>query len=317
MIILMMAANTAFADFPRLGALTAADGFLPRQFTYRGSRLVYSRGIMALAGIASLLIIFFQASVTKLIPLYAIGVFLSFTLSQAGMAHRWWKVGKLNEGEQIVERGSTLTFDSGWKTKMIINGLGSVCTGMVMTIFAITKFEQGAWVIIILIPVMVSIFFSIHHHYKGLARRLSLEHYGAPPRLNRHRVILMAGGVHRGTLAALRFAHTLSDDITAVHVSIDPDETSKLQAKWETWGDGIRLVILESPYRLFIEPFLEYVEEIDKLRQPNELITIVVPQFVPKHWWKQWLHARTANTLRNVLLHKEGIVITEVPYQVE
>jgi len=316
MIILVMAANTAFADFPRLSAIAATDGFLPRQLTYRGSRLVYSRGIMALAFIASGLIIVFQASVTRLIPLYAIGVFVSFTLSQAGMARRWWKSGHLKAGEEKVERGSTLRFDPGWKYKMVINGFGASVTAVIAFVFGATKFTDGAWIVIILIPLQVFIFSSIHHHYRSVAERLSLEHFGAHPRISRHRVILLVGGVHRGSLAALRYARTLSDDITAVYVSIDPNEAAKIQKKWEIWGEGVRLVILDSPYRLFLEPLLEYIEEIDEQRQANEIITVVVPQFVPRHWWARFLHARTADTLRKVLLNRTEIVITEVPYEV-
>ena len=166
-VILIMAANTAFADFPRLGALHAGDGFLPRQMTFRGSRLVYSRGIIALAALASLLIVVFQASVTRLIPLYAIGVFLSFTLSQTGMARRWWKSGHLKPGEEIVEPGSTITRDPRWKLKMVINGVGAVATCIVMFVFAVTKFMDGAWIIILLVPALVAVFFTIHHHYKS------------------------------------------------------------------------------------------------------------------------------------------------------
>ncbi len=316
-VILILAANTAFADFPRLSALVAADGFLPRQLTYRGSRLVYSRGIVALALIASALIIVFQASVTRLIPLYAIGVFLSFTLSQAGMAHRWWKSGHMKPGEEIKERGSTLRFDPRWIFKMVVNGFGSITTLVVTLVFGTTKFAEGASLIVILIPCLVAIFWSIHVHYRRLAKQLSLDHYGAPTRAYRHRVIVAIGGVHRGTVQALRYAKLLSDDITAVHVSIDPEEAERVQKKWETWGDGYRLVILDSPYRLFIEPLLEYIEEIDDQRQPNDVITIVVPQFIPKHIWTEALHARTADAMRNALLNRSGIVITEVPYQVD
>ncbi len=316
-VILMMAANTAFAGFPRLSALTAEDGFIPRQFTYRGSRLVYSYGIVALALIASLLIILFQASVSKLIPLYAIGVFLSFTLSQSGMALRWWKSGRLKPGEEIKERGSIVKFDRSWLVKMMVNGFGAFCTLVVTFIFAITKFLEGAYIVIILIPILVVVFSAIHRHYRSVAKHLSLDNYGTPPHIMRHRVILPIGGVHRGTLAALRYARELSDDITVVHVSIDADETAKIQKKWEIWGDGIRLVILESPYRLFIEPLLEYIEGIDARRQPNEIISIVVPQFIPQHGINNLLHTRTANTLRNVLLNHKNIVITEVPYQVD
>jgi hypothetical protein len=205
---------------------------------------------VALAMIACLLIVVFNASVTGLIPLYAIGVFMSFTLSQAGMARRWWKVGRLKPGQKIDERGSTLQHQPHWELKMVINGFGAFCTLIVMLVFAITKFADGAWVVLILIPALVVVFSLIHAHYKDLARRLSLENYGAPARIARHRVILLVSGMHRGTLAALRYALTLSEDITAVHVSMDPAEAEKVKQKWETWGDGLRLVILDSPFRL-------------------------------------------------------------------
>ena len=316
-LILIMAANTSFADFPRLGALAAADGFLPRQLTYKGSRLVFSRGIMALALIASLLIIGFKASVSALIPLYAVGVFLSFTLSQAGMARRWWRVGHLKPGEAVKGHGSTLRYQPGWQTKLVVNAIGAVCTLIVMIVFAVTKFSGGAWIIIVLVPTLVLIFFRIHAHYKRLARQLSLEDYGAAPRMTRHRVILPIGGVHRGSLAALSYARSLSDDVTAVYIALDPAEAEKVQQKWETWGDGVRLVVLDSPYRLLVEPLLTYIDQIDARRQRNEMITIVVPQFVPKHWWSNALHTQTAVTLRMALMFRRGIVITDVPYQVD
>jgi amino acid transporter len=317
-VILIMAANTAFADFPRLGALAAGDGFLPRQLTFRGSRLVYSNGIITLSIIASLLIIAFRASVTLLIPLYAIGVFLSFTLSQIGMARRWWKIGHLKEDEKVVERGSTLVYDSKWKSKMLINGFGGICTLIVMFVFAITKFREGAWFVLILTPVLVMIFFTIHRHYQKLARRLSLEKFdGLPSRQTRHRVILPVSSVHQGTLEALRYAKLLSDDVTAVHISLDPAETEKVQKKWITWGEGTRLIILDSPYRLFIEPLLEYLEGIIDQRQPNETITVVVPQFIPSKRWHSVLHMQTANVLRSELLSRSGVVVTDVPYQIE
>jgi amino acid transporter len=316
-VILIMAANTAFADFPRLGALHAGDGFLPRQLTFRGSRLVYSNGIIALAVIASLLITLFQASVTRLIPLYAIGVFLSFTLSQTGMARRWWKIGHLKEGEEIVEPGSVLRYNQGWRLKMFINGFGAVCTAIVMIVFAVTKFREGAWIVLILTPVLVTIFFTIHHHYKDLASHLTLDKFsGLPARRTRHRVILPVSGIHQGALEALRYAKLLSDDVTAIHVSIDPAETQKVQKKWKTWGEGTRLIILDSPFRLFIEPLLEYIKEIVDNRQPNETITIVVPQFIPSKRWHQALHMRTADFLRQELLSRPGVVVTDVPYQV-
>jgi len=316
-IILILAANTAFADFPRLGALHAGDGFLPRQLTFRGSRLVYSNGIVTLAIIASLLIILFKASVTRLIPLYAIGVFLSFTLSQTGMARRWWRAGHLRPGVEIVDPGSTLKYEPGWQYKMVINGFGAVCTAIVMVLFAATKFREGAWIILILVPLLVTIFFTIHHHYKDLASHLSLNKFGGlPARQTRHRVIMPVSSIHQGTLEALRYAKLLSDDVTAVHVSIDAAETEKVQRKWKSWGDGTRLIILDSPFRLFIEPLLEYIKEIIDNRQPNETITVVVPQFIPSKHWHRTLHMRTADVLRQELLSKPGVVVTDVPYQV-
>ncbi|TLN27446.1 APC family permease [bacterium] len=314
-VILIMAANTAFADFPRLGALHAGDGFLPRQMTFRGSRLVYSWGIVALAILASLLIILFQASVTRLIPLYAIGVFLSFSLSQTGMARRWWKSGHLKADEEIVEPGSVIKFDQHWKPKLFVNGFGAICTFVVMIVFAATKFMDGAWIIIFLIPLLVSTFFTIHRHYKGLAKKLSMENFTTSPRLGRHRVIVLIAGVHRGSVAALNYARSLGPDVTAVHVSVDQAESEKIRAKWDTYGEGTRLVILDSPYRELIEPMLDYIEKIRGLSQPNELLTIVVPQFVPAHWWENLLHNQTALMLRFALLFKPGVVIVEVPYQ--
>jgi hypothetical protein len=316
-VILIMAANTAFADFPRLSALAAKDGFLPRQLTFRGSRLVYSYGIITLAIIASILVIAFQASVTRLIPLYAIGVFLSFTLSQTGMARRWWKIGQLKPDVEIKERGSTLRYEKNWHIKMFVNSFGAICTAVVMCVFAITKFHDGAYIILVLIPMLIMFFSYIHRHYTNVARRLSLEKYGEPPPYNiRHRVIVPISNVHQGTLAALRYARMLSNDITAVHVSLEPEDTEKVRKRWDRWGRGTRLVIVDSPYRLFLEPLLGYIEEILKNRQANETITIVVPHFVPSKKVHNVLHMQTAEMLRRELLATPGVVITEVPYQI-
>ncbi len=315
-VILIMAANTAFADFPRLGALHAGDGFLPRQLTFRGSRLVYSNGIVALAVIACTLIIAFQASVTRLIPLYAIGVFLSFTLSQAGMAKRWWKVGHLQPGQEIKERGSVLRYESSWRMRMAVNSVGSVATATVAIVFATTKFLDGAWIVLALTPLLVLGFFTIHHHYRDVAHDLSLDGFaGSPTRTARHRVIMPISGMHQGTLQGLHYARLLSDDVTAVIVSIDPVETEKVQKKWLQWGEGTRLVVLDSPYRLLVEPLLRYLQSIIDTRQPNETITIVVPQFIPTKGWHNALHMRTADLLRSELLSRSGVVVVDVPYR--
>jgi amino acid transporter len=314
-VILVLAANTAYNGFPRLSALQAEDGFLPRQLTYRGSRLVYSRGIIALAVMASVLIWLFDARVTQLIPLYAIGVFLSFTLAQLGMTRRWWKVGRLTPSGEARERGSVLRHDTRWRWKLLSNGLGALATAVVTLVFAVTKFTEGAWVVLIVIPALVTLFMAIRRHYIELGQNLSLDEYGAPPRVLRHRVILPISGVHRGTVAALRYARSLSHDITAVHVSVDADQTRRLEERWGLWGNGVRLVTLPSPYRLLMEPLLEYIERIADLLQSNETLTIVVPQFVARKWWHNLLHAQTAVLLRLALLYRPGIVITNVPYR--
>jgi amino acid transporter len=314
--ILVMAANTAYADFPRLAALQAADGYLPRQLTYRGSRLVYSRGIVLLALVASVLIVIFDASVTNLIPLYAIGVFCSFTLSQAGMARRWLKSGRLAPGEELRERGSVVRHDPRWRAKMIVNGVGAVITGVVAVVFAVTKFQGGAWVVMIVIPALVAAFYAVHRHYRALAGQLSLENFGPPGRVDRHRVVLALSGVHRGTVAGLHYARALSEDVTAVYVSMSPEATADIEKKWGLWGAGVRLVILNSPYRLLIEPLLSYIRELARQRQPNEVLTVVVPQFVPRRRWHNVLHAQTALMLRLALIAEPDIVITSVPYQV-
>jgi amino acid transporter len=323
-VILIMAANTAFADFPRLSALVAGDGFLPRQLNYRGSRLVYSRGIGLLALVASILIIVFRARVSSLIPLYAIGVFLSFTLSQAGMARRWWKVGRLKNKKQAklkpLPNGripEQLKYDSHWPTKMIINGVGALCTGVVMFVFAITKFHDGAWIVLVLLPILIFFFVSIHHHYQDLAQRLTLQGFKAPVSIRKQKVIIPISGVHRGTLNALRYAKSLSKDVTAVHVAVDAGAGEKTLLKWQEWAPEVNLIILGSPYRLLMEPLLRYIKNAAHNRKPNEIVTVVVPEFVPRVWWHSWLHTRAAQLLRLKLLFTQGVVIVEVPYVVD
>ena len=312
-----MAANTSFADFPRLAALQAGDGFLPRQLTDRGSRLVFSRGIVVLALLASLLIIIFRASVTALIPLYAIGVFLSLRSPRPVWRDDGTNPASFSPVRHYQVHGAVLEYDPHWRTKMIINAFGAVCTAIVAVIFAVTKFRDGAWVVLVLIPTLIFVFFRIKQHYEELAEQLTLTSYqpGAP--MHRHRVLLMVGGVHQGTLQALEYARLLSPDVTAVHISTDAAETAKIKQKWYEWGEGTRLVIIESPYRMMMQPLLNYIEEMLAVRQANERLTIVVPRFVPRHWWHNLLHRNTAAMLRTALLFRPGIVITDVPYLVE
>ncbi len=316
-LILIMAANTAFNGFPLLAAMIAGDGFLPKQLSFRGSRLVFTYGIVGLAGVASLLIVLFRAETTALIPLYAIGVFMSFTLSQAGMAIRWWRSRRLRPGETVAQLSSTLHHDPRWHIKLAINGFGALSTFVVMLIFAVTKFTSGAWIVVVIIPALVYLFFSIHRHYRHLAAHLSLDSFGAPTRIRRHRVILPISGVHRGTVHALNYARSLSADITAVHISVAPEDEAKVRAKWERWGDGVRLVVVPSPYRALIEPLIGYVRDVARRRQPGEMLTVVLPEFVPERGWQNLLHMNTGVFLRIGLLGLRNIVITEVPYHIE
>src|SRR5687767_14238035 len=312
--ILILAANTSFAGFPRLSAKLASDGFMPRQLNYRGSRLVYSYGIVSLGLASSILIVIFQASVTRLIPMYAIGVFLCFTLAQIGMARRWRRSGQIKD--ESTPTTQSLQYDKKWMLKMIASGFGAVCTAVVMVVFIVTKFVDGAWIVLAITPIFISVLLWVRRHYSNVASRLSLEKYGEPPPYNlRHRVIVPISNVHQGTLAALRYARMLSDDVTAVHISMEPEDTEKVNKKWEKWGRGTRLVIVDSPYRLFLEPLLDYIDEILSSRQPNETITIVVPHFVPRKKAHKVLHMQTAELLRRELLATPGVVITEVPYQ--
>jgi hypothetical protein len=201
----------------------------------------------------------------------------------------------------------------------VINGVGAFITAIVIVVFAVTKFRDGAWIVLVLTPSLVVIFSAIHRHYKRLADQLSLSNGAGVKvkRVRRHRVIMPIAGVHQGTIQALNYARSISADVTVVHVSSDPADAEKIQSKWMKWGDGVRLVVLDSPYRLLMEPLLEYIESIASVRQPGEIITIVVPQFVPSKWWHNLLHTQTAFWLRLALLFKSGIVITEVPYLVE
>jgi len=237
------------------------------------------------------------------------------------MARRWWRAGHIKPDNAVPdtahESRHILRYEKGWFLKMVSNGFGALCTAIVMFVFAITKFRDGAWIVLILTPVMISIFLWIHRHYVTVATQFSLKNYGEPPPYTvRHRVIVPISTVNPGTLAALRYARMLSNDITAVHISMEPEDTEKVRRKWEMWGRGTRLVIVDSPYRLFLEPLLDYIDEILASRQANETITIVVPQFVASKRVYMALHMQTAEMLRRELLATPGVIITEVPYQI-
>ena len=316
-LILLMAANTSYADFPRLAALHAGDGFLPRQLTYRGGRLVFSWGIMTLAIAASVLVVVMRASTTALIPLYAIGVFLSFTISQAGMVVRLRKIGKLQPGEVVKGLETNLEYDPHWRLHMVVSGFGAVCTFVVMMIFAITKFTSGAWFILLLIPILVFIFFRIHHHYKDVAQALSLEN-AAVKEIVTDKVItmLLVDGVHKGTLQMVKFAKSLGAPWHAVHVGVNQEKAATTQAKWDRYvGEG-NLVIIDSPYRHLLAPIREYV--IDLLEEnPGAIVHIVMGHLSMDSLFTQALHQNSSLILNLGLTGLERVVVTIVPLQVK
>jgi len=295
MFILVFAANTAFADFPRLAYFLARDGFIPRQFATRGDRLVFSNGILILGGLAALLIALFGGATHALIPLYAVGVFLSFTLSQASMVRRW-----------LTRR------EPGWRWRWVLNAVGAATTGLVMLVIAVTKFSHGAWMVVLLIPLLVALFLMIHRHYADVAGQLSLDDYGGPPPID-HTVLVLVGDLHRGVAAALRYAQTLSASVKAVYVEMDPERTQKLEEKWGKWGLGVPLVVLTSPYRSLLTPFLDYVNHLLALGE-HHVVTIVIPEFVPARWWQHLLHNQTALLIKGALLFRKGVVVVDVPF---
>jgi amino acid transporter len=298
MLILVLAANTAYSDFPRLASIVARDGYLPRQFTNQGDRLAFSNGIGALSVCAGLLLVVFQGDTHALIPLYMIGVFISFTLSQTGMVLHWRRLR-----------------EPGWRTSAFVNGLGAVATGIVLVIVAATKAVEGAWIIIVLIPVLVWVFTATRRHYSHVAAQLSLKGWrGDGPQ---HSIVLVPiGGVHRAVLQATAYAASLSDDVRALFVDTDAVATERVRCDWVKWGNGTRLDILESPYRSLMEPLLEYIERLQAER-PHDYVTVVLPEFVPARWWQHLLHNQRALLIKGALLFRPKVVVTSVPFHLE
>ncbi|MBK7218444.1 MAG: APC family permease [Candidatus Promineofilum sp.] len=315
-LILLMAANTSYADFPRLAALQAADGFLPRQLTYRGGRLVFSWGILTLALAASLLVIVMRASTTALIPLYAIGVFLSFTLSQTGMVIRFRKIGRLQPGETLKGLETDLEHDPHWRQHMLISGLGAIMTFVVMLIFAITKFTSGAWVVIVIIPILVYLFSRIHLHYKDVAEALSMEkNHKALVKTDRVVTMLLIDGVHMGTMQMVNFAKSMGNPWHAVHVGVNQEKTAAAQAKWQKYiGEG-ELVVIPSPYRHLVAPIREYVIGLLEAN-PGAIVHIVMGHLAMDSVMTQVLHQNSSLILNLGLTGLERVVITIVPLQV-
>ncbi len=297
-VILLLAINTSLAGFPMLASIMAKDGFLPRQLAHLGDRLVYSNGIIICAVVSCLLLVIFQGSTHALIPLYAIGVFGAFTLSQAGMVLHWSR-----------ERGPR------WRLHAVVNAAGAVTTAVVVSVVAVSKFVHGAWIVVILIPLMVLGFLSVRRHYDTLRGQLTLRGF-VPPKIGRHPVVLLVGGLHRGVVTALTYARAISPNITAITVDLEPTATARLQQQWQEWAPDVPLVVLDSPYRSVMQPVLHYVDQMEKQRD-GDYMTIILPEFVPARWWQHLLHNQTALLLKTALLFRKGKVAISIPYHLD
>ncbi|GLV60546.1 amino acid permease [Dictyobacter sp. S3.2.2.5] len=300
--ILTLSAETSYADFPRLASLLARDKFLPSMFSFRGDRLAFSSGIIALALLAGLLLVVFKGDTNALINLFAVGVFIAFTLSQSGMVVHWWR-------RRATHRG--------WRRSMIINGLGAVTTALVAIIVAIMKFMEGAWIVVILIPVMVWLFRSIAHHYHLVAQERTFDLPLRPQDIH-HRVIIPIDRLDRATIQSLAYARSISDHVTAVHVDVDEERANQLRADWQRWqryipdDEGVNLLIIASPFRSLIRPLLAYIDVVHQ-RHPETVLTVVLPEFVVSHWWEYPLHNQTALRLKTSLLFRPGIAVLNLP----
>jgi amino acid transporter len=305
--ILILAANTAYNGFPLLGSILAQDRFLPRQLHTRGDRLVYSNGILLLAVFAGLLIVAFDANVTRLIQLYIVGVFTSFTLGQAGMVRHWTRL--LSRPSTPAERRRSM------QTSRAINAVGATLTGLVLVIVTITKFTHGAYLVLIAMPVLYGLMRAIHNHYERVAEELEPEDDDVVPLPSRNHAIVLVSKLHSPTLRALAYARaTRPHDLTALTVSVDAEEARALQEEWERRDIPVPLTILDSPYREITRPILEYVRNV-RLQSPRDVVTVFVPEYVVGHWWEQLLHNQSALRLKTRLLFQPGVMVTSVAYQ--
>jgi amino acid transporter len=307
--VLFMAANTSFADFPRVSAILANDRFMPRQFAFKGDRLAFSRGIVFLAGAASLLLIAFAGDVTRLIPLYAIGVFVSFTLSQSGMVRHWWRLR-----------------ETGWRTSMVINGVGAAMTAVVAVVIAGTKFTHGAWISILLMLALILLFTRIRRHYDWFEEAVRVEEITPPSGIpttvpadrppTREHIVIPVDAINKLTLAAIAFVRELSARATAVYITDDRKEAEDLRARWEKMVPDVRLLVIESPYRAFVAPMVAYVGSLQR-SEPGVSIAVVLPSFVPRHWWERLLHNREILRLKPHLSKQPGVKVIDFPYRLE
>jgi amino acid transporter len=330
-LILILAANTSFADFPRLASLLARDRFLPRQFATRGDKLVFSNGIIILAVFAAVLVISFGGDTSRLIPLYAVGVFLSFTLSQSGMVIHWLRASRAKQQAgtaQVNASGANMMVTGQlvapaqikearhWKKSIVINGLGAVATSIVLVVLIATKFLHGAWIVVVLIPFLVMLFRKIHQHYVDIATQLTTEGLQKLRPVD-HEVIVPISGIHRGVLQAFEYAKTIAHGhVTALYINLDEEATQKLRSKWTGFVEGVELVVIASPYRSLVGPLVRYIDRRLQLH-PNQLVTVVLPEFVPAKWWHHLLHNQTSLMLKGSLLFKPNVIVISVPYHLK
>ena len=297
-LVLLLAANTSFTGFPRLASLLGRDRFLPRQLAHLGDRLVFSNGIVILGMAAISLLVVFHADPHALIPLYAVGVFLSFTISQTGMVLRWRR-----------------RRDPGWAWRAAVNATGALATGTVLLVIASAKFTHGAWMVLVVIPLLVGVFLSIHRHYENVERQLRVD-LTRPPHGFNHTVLVPISGINHPVVLALQYARSLSARVRAVYVSLDAAETKQIQAQWDQWNPGIELVVLEPSYPTIIAPLLEYIDVV-KNERDDDLVTVVLPEFVSRRWWHHMLHNQTALLLKGALLFRKDVVVTGVAYHLD
>jgi amino acid transporter len=296
MMLLVLAANSAFAGFPHLSSILARDGFMPHQMATFGDRLVFSNGIIILGFFACLLLVLFQGDTHALIPLYAIGVFVSFTLSQAGMVRRW-----------LLKKGLH------WRKKLIVNGVGAITTGIATVIIAMTKFLQGAWIVFLLVAALIMMFRAIRSHYKAVSEQVQLSRDARPPRPRRNLILIPIGAVNKAVVRAVDYARSRGGEVRAVLIDVDKEETAVVEMKWAQWGCGVPLIVLPSPYRSILGALLDYIEEnLDK--DPECWITVVLPEILPARWWQNILHNQRALLLKGALLFRDRVVLTDVPF---
>ncbi len=295
-IILALAANTGFTGFPRLASVLADDRFMPRQFSFRGERLAFSFGIIALALTSMVVLAAFSGSVTKLVPLYTIGVFLAFTLSQSGLVRRWLRLR-----------------NPGWRISVLINGFGTIVTGTVLIVVAFTKFTLGAWMVLIIMPVLVAMLYGINRHYTAVADALTLSRVDEPLPIMKPPVVLVpVARLDRSAVQAIAFARSISPSVRAVHIASTAESAERFRERWALWTREVPLDVIESPYRSLLQPLLRYIERIDE--RDDRPITIVLAEFVPRNWWEWILHSQTALRLKLALLFRPNTIVIDVPY---